>query len=48
VEKLAADPTLARRLGAAGYERIASRYTYERLAREYSALLGRLYGEGRQ
>src|SRR5262249_30662295 len=31
--KLAADPSLAQRLGEAGYERIATRYTYDRLAR---------------
>jgi glycosyltransferase involved in cell wall biosynthesis len=37
--KLAADPALARRLGAAGHERIASRYTYDRLAAEYEQLL---------
>ena len=39
--KLAADPSLARHLGEAGYERIATRYTYDRLAREYSDLLAR-------
>jgi len=42
IDRLAADPALARRLGEAGYERIASRYTYDRLAREYSDLLSRL------
>jgi glycosyltransferase involved in cell wall biosynthesis len=48
VAKLAADPTLARRLGDAGYERIATRYTYDRLAGEYSELLGRLHAGGWQ
>jgi glycosyltransferase involved in cell wall biosynthesis len=42
VEKLAGDADLARRLGDAGYERIATRYTYDRLAPEYSDLLARL------
>jgi glycosyltransferase involved in cell wall biosynthesis len=42
VEKLAADPELARRLGEAGYQRIASRYTYDRLANDYAELLERL------
>ena len=46
VDKLAADPTLARRLGDAGYERIASRYTYDRLAVEYAELLERLESGG--
>lgn len=46
VDKLAANPALARRLGDAGYERIATRYTYERLAGEYSDLLARLHAEG--
>jgi glycosyltransferase involved in cell wall biosynthesis len=42
IEKLSADRALARRLGESGYERIASRYTYDRLANEYAELLGRL------
>jgi glycosyltransferase involved in cell wall biosynthesis len=42
VERLAADRTLARNLGDAGYERIARRYTYDRLAAEYAALLAAL------
>jgi glycosyltransferase involved in cell wall biosynthesis len=41
VEKLAADPDLARRLGEAGYDAIASRYTYDRLASDYADLLER-------
>jgi len=36
---LAADRGLARRLGDAGFERIATRYTYDRLAHEFSKLL---------
>jgi glycosyltransferase involved in cell wall biosynthesis len=44
--KLAADPALARRLGEAGYERIATRYTYDRLAQEYADLLARLQSGG--
>ena len=39
---LAGDPALARRLGESGYQQIATRYTYDRLAREYAALLGLL------
>jgi glycosyltransferase involved in cell wall biosynthesis len=45
IEKLRADPHLGRALGEAGYERIASRYTYDRLAREYSDLLARWQAE---
>lgn len=41
VEKLRVDPHFGRSLGHAGYEKIASRYTYDRLAREYSDLLAR-------
>ncbi len=44
--KLAADPGLARRLGDAGYERIANRYTYDRLAQEYADLLARRHAGG--
>jgi glycosyltransferase involved in cell wall biosynthesis len=39
VGKLQADPRIARSLGDAGYEQIANRYTYDRLAREYADLL---------
>ena len=46
VEKLAGDPALARRLGDAGYERIATRYSYDRLAAEYVELLERLLAAG--
>jgi glycosyltransferase involved in cell wall biosynthesis len=46
VEKLAGDPALARRLGDAGYERIATRYTYDRLAGEYAARLEELHTRG--
>ena len=42
---LASDPDRARRLGDAGYERIATRYTYDRLAQEYADLLARLRSE---
>jgi glycosyltransferase involved in cell wall biosynthesis len=41
IAKLRADPALGRSFGESGYERIASRYTYDRLAREYSDLLAR-------
>ena len=47
VEKLAADPGQARRLGVAGYERIATRYTYDRLAQGYADLLARVDAGGR-
>lgn len=43
VEKLAADPALVRRLGDAGYESIATRYSYDRLAVEYAMLLERQF-----
>ncbi len=46
--KLAADPALARQLGATGYERIATRYTYDRLAQVYANLLTRLHAGGWQ
>lgn len=46
LEKLAADPALARRLGDAGCERIAARYSYDRLAAEYAELLERLLAGG--
>ena len=39
VTKLAGDPTLAQRLGAAGRERIARRYDYDALASRYLELL---------
>jgi glycosyltransferase involved in cell wall biosynthesis len=39
VTKLAQDPALAERLGAAGRERIARRYDYDALAARYLALL---------
>jgi glycosyltransferase involved in cell wall biosynthesis len=42
VLSLAADPALAHRLGEAGYERIATRFTYDRLAQDYADLLARL------
>ena len=42
LERLVADPDLARRLGEAGYERIARRYSYDRLAAEYALLLEHL------
>jgi glycosyltransferase involved in cell wall biosynthesis len=42
VERLAADPALARALGDAGYERIARRYSYDRLAAEYAERLAAL------
>jgi hypothetical protein len=47
LERLAADPALARRLGDAGYERIARRYSYDRLAVEYMELLEGLLAEDR-
>jgi glycosyltransferase involved in cell wall biosynthesis len=40
---LAGDPALARRLGESGYQRIATRYTYDRLASVYADLLARLH-----
>ncbi len=46
VERLAADPGLARRLGEAGHERIARRYGFDRLAGDYSDLLETLRVEG--
>jgi glycosyltransferase involved in cell wall biosynthesis len=46
VEKLRADPHLGRSLGRQGYERIASRYTYDRLARDYADRLAQWQGEG--
>lgn len=39
VERLAGDRALARRLGDAGGERIAARYSYDRLAAEYAERL---------
>jgi glycosyltransferase involved in cell wall biosynthesis len=39
VDRLAADPALCRRLGDAGYERIAQRHSYDRLAAEYAQRL---------
>ena len=42
VERLAGDPALARALGDAGYERIARRYSYDRLAAEYAERLAAL------
>jgi len=42
VDALRSDPALGHRLGDAGYERIATRHSYDRLATEYLALLGRL------
>jgi len=46
LETLAADRVLARRYGEAGYERIARRYAYDRLAQEYASLLARLLTKG--
>jgi glycosyltransferase involved in cell wall biosynthesis len=46
VDALAADPARAQRLGDAGYERIGSRYTYDRLAARYAALLEELRSGG--
>ena len=42
VQRLASDRELARRLGRAGYERIASAYDYSELAREYAGLIRRV------
>jgi glycosyltransferase involved in cell wall biosynthesis len=42
VERRAADPVLARRLGDAGREHIAARYSYDRLAAEYAERLASL------
>jgi glycosyltransferase involved in cell wall biosynthesis len=42
VERLAADPALARRLGDSGFERIAQRHSYDRLAAEYAERLAAL------
>jgi glycosyltransferase involved in cell wall biosynthesis len=46
VKKLAADPSLGRRLGEAGYEHIAQAYSYDALAGRYSKLLERLLAGG--
>jgi len=42
VDRLAADPALARRLGDSGHDRIATRYSYDRLAVEYAERLASL------
>ena len=47
VDRLAGDRGLAHRLGDAGYERIATRYSYDRLAAEYAELLERDLAGGR-
>lgn len=48
VDRLAADPALARRLGESGFASIGTRYTYERLAEQYTALLETLRDAGWQ
>src|SRR5262249_55619966 len=48
VDRLAADPALARGLGEAGYERIALRHSYDRLADEYAARLAQLLEQQRR
>ena len=47
IDRLAADPALARRLGDAGFERIAQRYSYARLAAEYADRLAALLARAR-
>jgi hypothetical protein len=42
VARLAADPALGRRLGDSGYERIARRHSYDRLAADYTERLAAL------
>jgi glycosyltransferase involved in cell wall biosynthesis len=42
LERLRADPALARALGDAGHANIAERYSYDRLAREYAERLASL------
>jgi glycosyltransferase involved in cell wall biosynthesis len=46
VLRLAADRELGRRLGRAGFERIAAAYDYSELAREYAGLIRRVMAEG--
>jgi glycosyltransferase involved in cell wall biosynthesis len=46
VDRLAGDPALAHQLGEAGHQRLAARYTYDRLAAEYSELLARVVAGG--
>jgi len=46
VKKLASDASLVERLGSSGHERIALRYSYDALARDYAALLERIVGKG--
>src|SRR5262245_56805466 len=48
VDRLAADPALARGLGDAGRERIAARYSYDRLAAEYAEQLAALLASQRR
>jgi glycosyltransferase involved in cell wall biosynthesis len=45
VLRLADDPALARRLGAAGRAEIAARYDYDELAGRYADLLGKIAAE---
>ncbi len=47
VLRLADDPALARRLGAAGRAEIAARYDYDELAARYADLLAKIAAEGR-
>jgi glycosyltransferase involved in cell wall biosynthesis len=48
LERLAADPALARRLGEAGHERIAKRHSYDRLAADYAERLAALLAGARR
>jgi glycosyltransferase involved in cell wall biosynthesis len=48
VDRLAADPALARRLGDSGHDRIATRYSYDRLAAEYAQRLEPLVARARR
>ena len=45
VLRLASDRELGRRLGRAGYEKIAAAYDYSSLAREYAGLIRRVVAE---
>ena len=44
IAQLAANPALARRLGQAGYEKTAARYTWEVIGRKVCDLYARLAG----
>jgi glycosyltransferase involved in cell wall biosynthesis len=47
VQRLASDREVGRRLGRAGYERIAAAYDYSELAREYAGLIRQVAAEAR-